>query len=199
MCNSSFEKEKEVSGAERNLEIRACSFGVYRPNPEVRNVPPPPAPLAPSPMSCRPGWLLLPCARGARAHVLVHRHTSAQTPSCTRARGGRRCCRGVLLHAGARCRRMSPSPARHSSGSAAMLRVQPGAGHRPYCAHPPSCPAWSCVPSWGPLGGQEAVVGDGGAVPPPRDSQGPRVSPASAPKSRAAVPALSPRCWVLLL
>lgn len=165
MCNSSFEKEKEVSGAERNLEIRAGSFGVYRPNPEVRNAPPAPPrpqpPLAPSPTSCRPGWLLPPRARGARAHVLVHRHdTHMPTYPCGTA----------LLPGGSAPRR----------GTVPQDEPVPGLAqrwHRGNAAGPAWCqaqasptlmpsPARSCVPSWGPLGGQEAVVGDEGAVPP---------------------------------
>lgn len=84
----------------------------------MRNASPPASstPIAPCPMSCGPGWLLSPCAHGARAHVLVHWHlrpdTHAHAPTWDGAGA-----KGVLLHARARCCRLSLSPIWHSSGT----------------------------------------------------------------------------------
>lgn len=68
MCNSSSQEAVGLNGAYGNLEIRAVSLGADRPNPEVRNFPPPthtPTTTAPCP-AARAG------SRGVGAHAHAH-------------------------------------------------------------------------------------------------------------------------------
>lgn len=70
MCNSSSQEAVGLNGAYGNLEIRAVSLGADRPNPEVRNFPPPHTHTHHhSPVSCSPGWL--PGGRGTRTRTRV--------------------------------------------------------------------------------------------------------------------------------
>lgn len=137
MCNSSFQKEMEVSGAERNLEIRAGSFGVYRLNPEVRNEPPPaphnphPGPPTPCPaalaVSCRPVHM------GTRTHAWTHTHTCINTQTHMHPHGDEAGAGGFCSTPG----HGAVGRARPRLGTApALLGVQPGAGPRRYRTRP---------------------------------------------------------------
>lgn len=147
MCNSSFQKEMGLSGAERNLEIRAVSFGANRPNPEVRNAPPRPRPSPTPPRVLQPG--LAPVgAWGECTHKNTHTHIRTRVATCHGVGWGL-----LLAPGGAQCCSTSPFP------STAQLKCQ---GVTSHLLQPTLRSCLLPVPH---------------LCPPPRDERGPQPQP----------------------